>query len=229
MYTILVNQDRTLVATVKERIMHRSNLVNNFRFLIDETYNGYTTRDYIVVLEYVLPISKKYTTEILVPAVELYKGKLSYTLPIDSKLTSEVGNIELKLTMTQLIMDENGNIYDPVEKTDSITVSVLPTELWEDYIPSADLGNIANMVLQNQKTAEQLKAYADMLNVNKADNIVYDKDTNSVQLLSIGRKIGTPAKLENCECTEEGVPVVDFTDLEPETPSVNEVNNVVEF
>ena len=232
MYTILVNQDRTLTATVKKRIMHRSNLVNKFQFLIDEVYNGYTTRDYTVAIEYVLPISKHYTIEILSPSDELYKGKLQYLLPIDTKLTSEVGEVEIKLIMTQLIMDENGNISDPVERTDMTKVNILPTELWEDYIASSDLGSVAQMLLQTQSTAEQLKAYADMLTVNKADNIVYDKETNSVQLLAVGNKIGTPAKLgdNKCECNEEGIPAVDFSDLsEPDEPTVAEVNNVVEF
>ena len=38
MYTILVNDDNTLLTTVKERIMQKSKLVDSLHFLVNPTY-----------------------------------------------------------------------------------------------------------------------------------------------------------------------------------------------
>lgn len=55
-------------------------------------------KDCTVVMEYTLPVSKKYRTEFLVASEELYKDYVEYTLPFDTKLTSEAGDIEVQLT-----------------------------------------------------------------------------------------------------------------------------------
>ena len=59
-------------------------------------------KDCTVVMEYILPVSKKYRTEFLVASEELYKDYVEYTLPFDTKLTSEAGDIEVQLTRTVL-------------------------------------------------------------------------------------------------------------------------------
>ena len=76
MYTILVNNDNTLVTSIKERIMQRSKLVDSLHFLADTIYKDIDMTDFTVTLEYVLPVSKEYKTEILVRSEELYKDKL---------------------------------------------------------------------------------------------------------------------------------------------------------
>lgn len=40
MYTFLINEDNTLTASVVERIMERSKLVDNLHFLADPTYKN---------------------------------------------------------------------------------------------------------------------------------------------------------------------------------------------
>ena len=58
MYTFLINEDNTITASLTERIMQRSKLVDNLHFLADQTYKGVDISDYTVMLEYVLPVSK---------------------------------------------------------------------------------------------------------------------------------------------------------------------------
>ena len=94
MYTILINEDNTLTASVVERVMQQSKLVDTLHFLADPEYKGKDMRDYVVMLEYRLPVSKKYRTEFLTLSDELYKNKLEYKLPFDTALTSEAGVIE---------------------------------------------------------------------------------------------------------------------------------------
>ena len=98
MYTFLINKDNTITASLTERIMQRSKLVDNLHFLVDQTYKGVDISDYKVMLEYVLPVSKRYKTEILQKSKDLYKNRLEYLLPFDTVLTSEAGDIEFQLT-----------------------------------------------------------------------------------------------------------------------------------
>ena len=56
---------------------------------MDPTYKGIDMSDFTVMLEYILPASKEYKTEILVKSDSLYKEKLEYKLPFDTNLTRE--------------------------------------------------------------------------------------------------------------------------------------------
>jgi hypothetical protein len=84
MYTILVNESNELITSVKERIMQRSKLVDNLHFLAEPMYKGIDMSDFTVMMEYIMPVSREYQTEILVRSNELYKGKLEYKLPFDT-------------------------------------------------------------------------------------------------------------------------------------------------
>ena len=98
MYTILLDATNELKTSVRERVIQRSKLVDNLHFLVDPTYKGIDMSDFTVMLEYILPVSKEYHTEILVKSDELYKEKLEYKLPFDTSLTKEAGDIEIQLT-----------------------------------------------------------------------------------------------------------------------------------
>ena len=83
MYTILVNDDNTLTTSIRERIMQRSKLVDSLHFLVSPTYKGLDMTDFTVTMEYILPVSKEYVSEVLVKSEELYKEMLEYKLPFD--------------------------------------------------------------------------------------------------------------------------------------------------
>lgn len=78
MYTFLINEDNSVTASLTERIMQRSKLVDNLHFLADQTYKGVDISDYTVMLEYVLPVSKRYKTEILQKSKDLYGLIMEY-------------------------------------------------------------------------------------------------------------------------------------------------------
>ena len=108
-YTILVNDDNTLTTSIRERIMQRSKLVDSLHFLVSPTYKGLDMTDFTVTMEYILPVSKEYVSEVLVKSEELYKEMLEYKLPFDTDLTKEAGEIEVKLTFSKVDLDEDGN------------------------------------------------------------------------------------------------------------------------
>jgi len=230
-YVILVGEDNSLTTTRKERIMQRSKLVDNLWFLAYPKYKGQNMSEYTVMLEYVLPCSKKYRTEILELSDEMYEDHLKYTLPFDTQLTSESGEIEAQLTFVKADIDENGNSIQRVRKTSTVKINIVPISAWSDIIPDSALSALDQRLI---KVDSQIKALSDMGTIfdnTKADNIVYED--NKLQLTANGMKIGNSVNIKSCDnddSLEDGVPVVDFSNIIEGNPDDTvAVDNVVEF
>lgn len=211
MYVILVNKDNTLIATQKQRIMQRSKLVDTLWFLVPPDYNEHNMVNFTVLLEYVLPISRKYRTEILTRSDETYKGHLIYKLPLDTTLTSEGGKIEMYLSFISVELDITGAATQHVRKTSPTTIDIVPISAWSEIIPDEALTPLDQRII---KIDSQIKALndANMAIYNtKADDISYDTNTNELQLLAGNNPIGKKIVLNNCAADKDGLPVVDFT------------------
>lgn len=210
MYTILVNQDNTMSTSVRERIMQRSKLVDSLHFLVNPIYKELDMSDFTVTMEYILPVSKEYVSEVLVRSDELYKGMLEYKLPFDTDLTKEAGNIEVKLTFSKVDLDADGNSIQFVRKVSSTTITIVPIEAWCNIIPDEALSAIDQRII---KTDAQIKALDEMNNITattKADNIKLDEETNDIYLTANGEKIGDSINLSDlgttlAENTKEGL------------------------
>lgn len=212
-YVILVNEDNTLTASKKERIMQRSKLFNNLWFLAEPTYNGYDMSACTVVMEYILPISKKYYSDILELSEEGYQEYLKYVVPIDSKLTTEVGEVELQLTFIYSDLDENGESVQRVRKTSTAKLNIVPISAWSDIIPDSALGALDQRIIKMDAQIKELLDLGDAYDAAKADNITYDADKQTLQLLSGANKIGDEVSL-NVDGGADGTTAIDFSDLE---------------
>lgn len=210
MYVILVNNDDTLTATKKERIMQRSKLFNNLWFLAEKEYNGYDMSKCTVMLEYVLPVSKKYRSEILTMDEEGYEDHLKYVLPLDTQITNEAGKIELQLTFVYTDLDVYGEPVQRVRKTSTTTINIIPISAWSDIIPDDALTSIDQRLIKLDAQIKHLGEVGDVLSETKADNIKYDEGNNSLRLTANGNDIGDEVKLKDCPVTEEGIPVIDL-------------------
>jgi hypothetical protein len=211
MYTFLIGDDNTLTASVTERIMERSKMVDNMHFLADQIYKDVNMSDFIVMLEYVLPISKKYKTEFLKKSEDLYKNKLEYLLPFDTNLTSEAGDIEIQLTFTKIEMDSEGKTTQYVRKVGPGIVHIIPISKWSDIIPDEALSTLDQRIIALEALN---KAMTDRFNINldnKADNLMYD-DKHRIQLTSNGKPIGNAIKIttESVEVEDGSLRVVQF-------------------
>ena len=232
MYTILVNNQNELITTVKERIMQRSKLVDNLHFLVDPMYKDLDMSTFSVVMEYITPISREYKTEILVLSDELYKDKLEYTLPFDTYLTKEGGKIEVQLTFVRVEMDEDGNTTQRVRKTSPTTITVTPINAWSNIIPDDALTALDQRIIMTQAMIEATNEMNQYLNESKADDISYNEDTNELQLMANGSKIGNKVVVKaEMDDLKDGIPAVDFTDFVSgdDTTEDDDDNNVVEF
>lgn len=234
MYVILVNNDNTLSAPKKERIVQRSKLFDNFWILVPQDYNEHDMSNCTVLLEYLKPISKDYKTEILVLSKEKYKDHLKYVLPIDTEFTKESGTLELTLTFIYVDIDADGNPIQRVRKTaPPLKVEIVPVSKWSDVIPDSALSAIDQRII---KTDAQIKALNDLNNImylTKADNLKYNEENNELQLMAGNMEIGDKVILKNNSTIDkDGVPIVDFSttsDTDIDTDIDSDDSNVIEF
>lgn len=220
MYTILVNESNELVTSVKERIMQRSKLVDDLHFLAEPTYKGIDMSDFTVMMEYIMPISREYQTEILVRSSELYKGKLEYKLPFDTCLTKEPGKIEVQLTFSKTSLDADGNAKQQVRKTSPTTITIVPISAWSDIIADSALTALDQRLIQVDAMLNAANEFNQYLYETKADNIYYDEDGRFIQLTANGQPIGDSVAMVggvgisvvNVEIVENGDLVVTLSD-----------------
>lgn len=190
MYTILLNENNELTTSVRERIMQRSKLVDSLHFLVDPTYKNMDMSDFTVMMEYILPISREYKTEILTKSDEPYKNKLEYKLPFDTCLTKEAGKIEVQLTFTKVEMDADGMTRQYVRKTSPTTITIVPIAAWSDVIADSALTALDQRLLQVDAIINAANDMNASLSATKADNIVVDETANTIQLTANGVPIG---------------------------------------
>ena len=230
MYTILVNESNELITTVKERIMQRSKLVDDLHFLVAPTYKGIDMSDFTVMMEYILPISREYKTEILVKSDSLYKDQLEYKLPFDTCLTKEHGKIEVQLTFIKVALDAEGNSTQQVRKTTPTIITIVPISAWSDIIADSALTALDQRLIQVDamiNAANEMNMY---LSDNKADDISYNEDTNELQLLANGNTIGRKVAVKTGTVDlEDGIPIVDIDGVSGGNTDIEEDDNVVEF
>lgn len=234
-YVILVNDDNTMTASKKERIVQRSKLVDTLWFLSPPTYQGKDMSKATVLLEYLLPVSKKYGSMILRKDEDGHKEYLKYLLPdsdeINTVFTSEAGELQIKLSFIYVDLDVDGKSIQMVRKTaPAYKMTVVPNEAWSDIIPDDALSSLDQRIIKIDAQIKQLNEHHDNLEKTKADNIKYDDGDNTLQLMAGSNLIGDKIALKDEVIDEDGVPVIDldgYNGGDPEPPS--NMDNVVEF
>lgn len=195
MYTLLVNNDNEIITTVRERIMQRSKLVDSLHILVEPIYKEFDMSTFVVLCEYLSPVSREYNTEILVQSEELYKGMLEFKFPFDTKMTKEAGKIELQLTFLKVEMDEMGNSIQRVRKTTPAMITVVPVAAWSNAIVDSNLTALDQRLIMAEQLIMAANDTLSVLEMTKADNIVYDEEVRTLQLTSNGQPIGDKISL----------------------------------
>lgn len=232
-HTILVNNDNSITKRMNGAIMQGSANVDSLRILVSPTYNDkfgdLVMADCTCVMEFITPNGRRYKTKPLTPSEELYKERLEYLIPITLDMTKEDGRLGFKFFFAKLEMNADGSFKERVRETSDSYLDIIPTKHWSDYVSDSDFNDVIQGILTIQSRAEHLESVADKINTTKIDNLEYDKDTNILTGYADGIEVDR-VELEGneCEC-EDGIPVVDFTVVEPEEPENNVVDNVVEF
>ena len=209
-YVILIDDNNELYGSRKERIMQRSTGVDTLVFVTNYLYkNVYDMTGATVMLEYILPCSKRYMTEILELSEERYNGSfLQYKLPFTTKLTSEAGKIELQVTFIYADLDVNGNGVQRVRKTSPTTIEIIPISAWSDIIPDEVLTPLDQRLLKLDAQMRGLNDYMNILDSNQVDNLVYDNKTETLQLMANNKGIGDKVSVR--DMLDDGIPVIDL-------------------
>lgn len=256
-YTFLLNDDNSLTASRREVIMQRSKLVDEVWFLVNPEYktNENNMSLFSVMLEYILPVSKEYHTLELIQDAEGYEEYLKYVVPLDTNLSSEAGDIELQLTFVFVGLDADGNGIQKVRKTIPSKLHITPVAAWSDIIPDSALSALDQRIIKTQAQINELGYYAEVISENQVDNLRYDDEAETLQLMAGANAVGD--KISVRDMLDDGIPVIDFDypsedgdtdkdhedgcgcgcednvvefgDSESETPSVEDDSNVVEF
>lgn len=207
--TILITQTNELIDTTpKERIMQKSKLVDELHFIVDAMYKGTDMSTFTMVMEYKLPVSNEYKTQILEQSPELYEGMLEYKIPIDTDITKYPGNVEIQITMSKLESDARGKVLQRVRKVQPTILKIYPIAAWSDMIPDADLTALDQRILKQDAQIKELNELADKLNMTKADNLSYSE--NMLQLTSNGEKIGSAVSITSSGSSTGDFEIVEF-------------------
>lgn len=209
-YIFLLENDNEIVASHREVLMQRSKLVDEVWFLVNPKYKTCENNMSVfsVLLEYILPVSKSYHSLELVKDNEGYKEYLKYAVPLDSNLSSEAGDIQLQLTFVYVGLDADGNGIQKVRKTKPAKLHITPIASWGDIIPDASLSAIDQRIIKTQAQIKELGYYAEILGENQVDNLVYDDNSDTLQLMAGRKEIGNKVSVR--DMLDDGIPVVDL-------------------
>lgn len=228
-YTFVIGESNSVIASHKETIMQRSKLVNDIWFLVSPEYGFNDMSLFSVVLEYVLPVSRKYRTVELERDEEGYNGYLKYVVPIDTDLSSEAGDVEMQLTFVYVGLAPDGTSVQHVRKTTVGLLHVTPIAAWSDIIPDEALSSLDQRIIKIDAQIKHLNGVGDLLGKTKADNIKYDSNENSLRLTANGEDIGDKVRLR--DVSPDGIPVIDLDCdiVGPDIPDMECQGDVIEF
>ena len=171
MYTIKMNADKSLVTTVRSTIYQGECDADTLTILIPRIFNNQDLSKYSFFLRYILPDGTGVSEEMIMDT-EPYKNHYRFRLNISSKITSLCGQVELWITIldiSQNIILKSGNTY----------LNIFPTKDITQYLPAEKADQLDKLEIEVQKLLK-----------SKADNLSYDKNKESLQLLANGSPIG---------------------------------------
>lgn len=239
-YVFLLENDNEIIASHREVLMQRSKLVDEIWFLVNPKYKTCENdmSVFSVVLEYILPVSKSYNSLELVQDKEGYKEYLKYVVPLDSNLSSEAGDIQLQLSFIYVGLDADGNDVQKIRKTRPSKLHITSIAAWSDIIPDASLAAIDQRIIKTQAQIKELGYYAEILNENQVDNLIYDDNSETLRLMAGNKEVGDRVSVRNM--LNDGIPIIDLNSGSGNDSDVNDNNgcncgdcdcedNVVEF
>lgn len=191
MYTILINNDNTAVATITQAIIQHTKLVDTLQFIVPKKYNEFDMSTFSFLLEYQTPISHKVFIETLDLINPSYKEDyLLYSMPVDTAMTTENGDVVMNLYFIKSSLDEKGKEIEQVRKISPISITIIPVSSFFT-IPDPALETLTQYYIANQQQINALSAVAEILNKTKLDDITYNPETNRVMGKSNGSQVGT--------------------------------------
>lgn len=204
MYTLKITNENTVVTTVKETLMERSNYVDKIQIVTSKMYREQIDMsDATIYMKYKLPVSNKIKlTQLTVNDLEYETNYIQYLIPVDAALTAEAGDIEVSFTFLKLIANEDGTHTSYVRKTTSGVIHITPLVQFDKYEPSEMFTEIDQRLLVMEGLIKDLDAQ------NKA---AYEGMVKDIRLDTDKKKITLTNR--NDEDTGEGIVVKNLSEM----------------
>lgn len=216
MYTILMQDDKNLIATSRTTLRQYESLVDKIQFIIPQMYGdiNFFTDDYQIVLKYVDQANIPYTV-FLDKEDKLYKENyIKCVLPVGIELTKFAGNITMYISI--LCVNTEDETKAEVLHTNGITISITPLDDIYGFSPNESFQKMDQEILKLQAAIKANTILAEAIDQNKADDLSYED--NTLSLMANGKKIGTSHVLDQ----QKEIDIVEFGDHEDsDTPSTD--------
>ena len=223
MYTILMKENKSLVATSRTILRQYESLVDKIQFIIPKMYGDldFSTGDYQIVLKYVDQANIPHTV-FLEKGEELYKENyINCILPVGIELTKFAGDITMYISVMDVNIEDETKAE--VLHTNGITISITPLDDIYGFAPNESFQKMDQEILKLQAAIKANTILAEAIDQNKADDLSYED--NTLSLMANGKKIGTSHVLDQ----QKEIDIVEFGDHEdPDTPSTDE-DTFIEF
>lgn len=196
MYTIIMNDDKSLTTTVKTKLYQKEKLVDKIQFLFPLLYNDEELSEYIIRLEYTDQRNVIHS-EILAIDKENYPYKENYfrcILPVDTNLTAYTGEIKIRLSLIRI--DANLNTQF-VLHTGEETIEIYPVRDLYSFVPDESLEFADRLVGALEAKIQAMELMNETYTKSKADNIKVDKDTSELYLTAEDEQIGDKISLKD--------------------------------
>lgn len=203
MYTLKITDENTVVTTVKEKIIERSDYVDQIQIVVAKLYREQIDMsDCTVYMRYVLPVTGKIKITQLTPNDLAYeKDYIQYLIPAEAYLTAEAGDIEVSFTFLKLVSNEDDSTTSYVRKTQSGVIHISPLAAFDKYEPSEYLDEIDQRLLVMEGLQKDMMSMAE----NAYNSMVRDVHINGDRKITLTDRDGND--------TGEGIEVTNLSTL----------------
>ena len=208
MIIIKMEQDKSLLVT-RQPILHQfEHKADQLLFLIPPNIDNVDLANANVIARFILP-SGMWMTKGLARKEELYQNYAQYVTSLTSVMTAEAGEIELCLS----IVDKQGAV---VLRSSPAFLRILPSISSDELLEEGQLDQLDWLTMQ----LARMETRVEETDAKKADNLIFDAETSTIQLTANGIPIGDRIYVctDTGECitdiviTEEGEMVLRFSD-----------------
>lgn len=210
MYTIVMRDDKSLIATVRQIIYQRDKLVDKVKFYIPTMYEDINLEDFTVRLKYIDQNGSVHSIDLT--SVESDKdGFMKYIIDVDTDLTRYAGDIHICLTLNKVDMSE-GKEYSL--NTGETKITVTPLTDYYGFVSDPSLSVIDQKMNELNVKLEAVDKMATAYDETKADNIKLDKESSELYLTSHDKQIGDKISINDlgdtiAEETKDGlIPII---------------------
>ena len=204
MYTLKITDENTVVTTVKERLVERSNDVDKIQIITAKLYKEQLDMsDTSLYMKYKLPITDKIKITQLTPNNLNYETNyIQYLIPADVNLLAEAGDIEVSFTFLKLVSNDDDSVTSYIRKTTSGVIHVSPLAAFDKYEPSEMFTETDQRLLALIAAAKDLNAQSKAIYENMVKDIRLNTDDKKITLTD-----------RNGDDTGEGIATKDLTAL----------------